>query len=331
MPSANVQWPIPLVRFPTLFPGQFGVPGTDNERGLRSDAHGTVFYVDPNATGVSDARDGTDPEAPLATVAQALTLCQAYRGDVIAVMANGAWTYAAGVNRTLPVAEEVEITVPGVRLVGVFPSSSVGVVWTPASDGGTCITVSAIDVTIEGFIFSEGATYTGCTAIYCEWDGATLYGENLTVRNCYFDDTVDIAIQLEYSWYCDIHHNIFSQCDTYGVYADAAGSGTAYNQIHHNWFQDIDGTAAIALLGGSDDNEVFENRIYNQDAENGAVATNQGINTTGGTRNFVHHNTLSCLLPVPANGDYDDFCTAAASDAWIQNYCLDGPSVTNPT
>lgn len=331
MPSANVLWPIPLVRQKIFYPGQFGVPGTDNERGLRTDVGGIVVYVDPNAVGVSDARDGTDPEAPLATVAQALTLVQPYRGDVIAVMGNGAWTYADGLNRALPISEEVEITVAGVRLVGVFPSSSLGVVWTPASNGGTCITVSAIDVTIEGFAFSEGAVYTGCNAIYCEWDGATLYGENLTVRNCFFDDTVDIAIQLEYSWYCDIHDNIFSECDTYGVYTDVAGSATDYTQIHHNWFQDIRGTAAIALLGGAGNNEIFENRIYNTDAENGAAATNEGINTTGGGANLVHHNTLSCLLPVPANGDYDDFCSGAATDAWVSNWLLNGPSVTTPT
>jgi hypothetical protein len=330
MPSADIKWPVPLIRQKIFYPGQFGVPGTDNTRGLRTDVGGVIIYVDPNATGVSDARDGTDPEAPLATVAQALTLVRPYRGDVIAVMANGAWVNASGLFRTTPVAEEVTIAVPGIRLVGIFPSSGLGVLWTPASNGGTCITVTAMDVTIEGFLFSEGA-FTGCDAIDAEWDGATLFADNLVVRNCYFDDTVDTAIQLEFSWYCDIHHNVFSDCDVYGIFTDAAGSGCAFCQIHHNWFQDVRGTAAIALLGGADDNEIYENRIYNQDAENGAVATNEGINLTGGSSNLVHHNTLSCLLPVPANGDYDDLNSASASDAWIHNFCLDGPSVTNPT
>lgn len=330
MPSANVGWPIPLVRQKIFYPGQFGVPGTDNERGLRSDVHGTVFYVDPNATGVTDARDGTDPEAPLATVAKALTLCQAYRGDVIAVMGNGAWTYAAGVNRPLPVSEEVTITVPGVRLVGVFPSSALGVVWTPASDGGTCITVAAMDVLIEGFAFSEGGTYTGCNAIYAEWDGATLFGENLTVRNCTFDDSVDTAIQLEYSWYCDIHNNLFQQCDVYGIHGDVGGSGFAYCTIHDNQFLDC-ATAAVAALGGCDNNFIYRNAVYNGSAESGVLATNEGIDTTGGRQNTVYDNYLSCLLPVPANGDYDDFCSASATDAWINNHCLDGDTVTNPT
>ena len=329
MPSADVRWPIPLIRQKIFYPGQFGVPGTDNDRGLRSDVYGTVFYVDPNAVGVSDARDGTDPEAPLATIAQALTLCQAYRGDVIAVMGNGAWTYADGLSRALPISEEVEITVAGVRLVGVFPSSSLGVVWTPASDGGTCITVSAIDVVIEGFCFSEGATYTGCNAIYCEWDGVTLYGENLTVRNCYFDDTVDQAIQIEFSWYCDLHHNVFSQCDAYGIYVDVAGSGVAYCLIHDNVFHDCD--VAISLLGGCDDNQIYRNSIYNRNAQSGAAATNEGIDTTGGARNQVFDNYLSCLLPVPANGDLDDLNSSAATDSWVGNRCMNGLQTTNPT
>ena len=328
MPSADVAWPIPLVRQKPWYPGQFGVPGTDNERGLRSDCHGVVFYVDPNATGVTDQRDGTDPEAPLATVAKALTLCQAYRGDVIAVMANGAWQYADGQNRTLAVREEVTVNVAGVKIVGVFPSSSVGVVWESQTALTPCITVSAIDVTIEGFAFA--GALGGGTAIYAEWDGATLFGENLTVRNCLFDDDIDTAIQLEYSWFCDVHHNVFQECDAYGVYADAAGSAFAYCAIHDNVFLDC-GTAAIAALGGCDNNFIYNNTIFNTSAQSGAAATNEGINTTGGATNSVYNNTFSCLLPVPANGDWDDLNTAAATDAWCYNHCMDGDNVTNPT
>lgn len=327
MSSANVAWPIPLVRFPTLFPGQMGVPGTDNTRGLRTDVGGIVIYVDPNAVGVSDQRDGTDPEAPLATVEQALTLVQPYRGDTIAVMANGAWQYAAGVNRATAVAEEVEITVPGVRLVGVFQSSSIGIPWESQTNGTPCITVSAIDVVIEGFAFVGGAV--GGVAIYCEWDGVALFGENLTVRNCLFDEDIDTAIQLEFSWFCDIHHNYFQTCDAYGIHADVGGSGFAFCTIHDNHFLDC-GTAAVAALGGCDDNQIYDNSIYNGNAEGGGAATNEGINTTAGARNSVYDNYFSCLLPGPGAGDWDDLCTAAATDAWMNNHLLNGDNVTNP-
>ena len=333
MPSANVgiSGPFPLTRFNTLFPGQFGVLGTANETGLRTDSNGAVFYVDPNFPGVSDLRDGTDPTAPLATVAAALTKCQPYRNDVIYVAGNNSWYYGNTADgRVLPVSEEVEITVPGVRLVGVLPSSPLGVYWNPASNGGTCITVSAIDVVIEGFCFTEGNTYAGCNGIYCEWDGTDLFGENLTVRHCHFDDTVDIAIQLEFAWYCDIWGNVFQECDEYGIYTDVAGSAAAYAKIHENEFRDC-GTAAMALLGGCDDNRIWLNSIYNGNAQGGGAAANEGINTTGGARNQVEKNTFSCLLPVPAAGDWDNFNSAAATDAWVGNFTMNGPNTTNPT
>jgi hypothetical protein len=306
-----------------------GVPGGWTETGLRTHPTGTVFYVDPNYPGASDARDGTDPTDPLLTVATAITRCQPYRGDVIAVMANNDWYYGDSTQGyTTIISEEVTINVPGVRLVGVFPASSLGVMWTPASNAGTCITVNAIDVTIEGFVFTEGNTYTGCDAIYCEWDGTTLFGENLTVRHCYFDDTVDVAIQLEYAWYNDIHHNTFMQCDAHGIYVDPAGSGIAYTAIYENWFHDCD--VAMAMRN-ADECRIFGNWIYNRNAEGAAAAANEGIDTTGGTRNIIAGNYFSCLLPVPANGDWDDLNTGAATDAWIQNYCLNGPNTTSPT
>jgi len=330
MPGPNVSWPIPLQRLPPWYPGQMGVPGTDSETGLRTDTHGTVFYVDPNAVGVSDQRDGTNPQDPLQTVAAAITKCQPYHGDVIAVMANNSWQYGNPADgRVTAISEEVTLDVPGVRLVGIS-SAGQGVYWYPASNGGTCITVTALDCTIEGFMFSQGPTYAGCNAISAIWDGLTLFGENLTVRHCVFDDTVDTAIQLEYSWYCDIHDCLFLECDAYGVYTAAAGSGTNYTSIHDNYFENC-ATAAIALLGGATDNQIYNNRIFNGNAQGAGVATDQGINTTGGGNNTIANNWLSCLLPVPANGDLDDLCTAAATDAWISNWCMNGQQVTNPT
>lgn len=325
----NVQWPAPLTRLNPWYPGQFGVPGTDNETGLRQHSTGAIFYVDPNHPDPHDNRDGTDPTAPLNTVAAAINQCQPYRGDVIAVMANNSWQYGnAADGNAIAIAEEVTIDVPGVRLVGVS-QSGLGVYWYPVSDGGTQITVAALDVTIEGFVFSEGPTYTGCNAIYCEWDGATLYGENLTVRHCVFDDTVDIAIQLEYSWYCNIHDNVFWECDTYGIHVDVGGSGIEYTVIHHNTFHDC--AIAISLLGGCDHNHIYANRIYNRNAQGAGAAANEGINTTGGAENMVCDNWFSCLLPVPANGDWDDLNTAAATDAWVGNWCMNGLAISNPT
>ena len=330
MPASNVRLPFPLTRLNPFYPGQIGVPGAWTDTGLRTHPTGTVFYVDPNYPGASDDRDGTDPTAPLLTVAAALTKCSAYQGDIIMLTANAGWEYAEGVNYPTVISEAVEVTVPGVSIVGAFGASSVGVVWSPPTAGATCITVSAIDVLIEGICFA-GDDAIGGDAIYAQWAGGVtaLWGDNLTVRNCFFDHDIDTAIEIEFAWYCDIHDNVFDHCGVAGIISDVGGAGADYNSIHKNTFINL--PLAISLLGGASYNDIFDNRLYNSDAQAGAAAANVFINTTGGSRNLVHHNVLSCLLPVPAVGDYNNTCTAAGSDAWVQNYCLDGPTVTNPT
>ena len=76
MPGSNVSWPIPLTRLTPFYPGQMGVPGTDSDRGLRTNSEGCIFYVDPNHVDPNDNRDGTNPDSPLNTVAAALLKCQ---------------------------------------------------------------------------------------------------------------------------------------------------------------------------------------------------------------------------------------------------------------
>jgi hypothetical protein len=329
MPASNVPWGQPLTRLPPFFPGQWGVRGSDNKLGLRQHTDGAVFYVNPNHPDCDDNNDGTNPDHPLATVANALTKVTAFRGDIIAVMANNAWQYGEPLDGyVLPIAEEVTVTVPGVRIVGISQSSSTGVVWTPAHNAGTCITVNAIDVSIEGFLFTQ-AGFAGCNAIVAVWDGVTAHGDNLTVRNCVFDDTVDIAISLEFVWYANIHHNVFWECDAYGIYSLQPGSGNQYLIISDNVFNNC-GTSAMSLIECSNCH-VFSNSIYNATAQAAGVATNMGITTATGAENMIFDNYFSCLLPVPANGDWDDLNTAAATDAWVGNHCMNGIAVTNPT
>ena len=333
MPSSDVRWPVPLTRLNPWYPGMMGVPGTDNETGLRDHCTGAVFYVDPNFPGANDNRDGTNPTNPLATVAKAITLCQPHRGDVIVVMDNSSWTYAQGgqgiatAQYTTTLSEEVTLDVAGVRLVGLA-AGGLGVPWYPIQNGGTCITVHGVNVTIEGFVFEEGPTYTGLNAIYAEWDGATMFADNLCVRNCYFYDSVVNAIELEHIYSADIHHNVFSTC-AYGIYADPLGSGLYLTSIHHNSFFDC--SIGAMTLGDAVSSHIYNNRIYNADAENGAACPDEGIDTTAGSNNMVCDNYFSCVLPGPGNGDWNDLNTATATDAWVQNFCLNGPNVTNPT
>ena len=329
MPGSNVLWGPPVVRLNPWYPsGQMGVPGASNSTGERLHCTGKIFYVDPNYPGTSDQRDGTDPTCPLTTIAAAIAMTTDYAGDVIVVMQNADWQYAGGTVYTTGVNETVTLDRAGVRIVGLSPGG-MGVPWSPAANGEICLSITAMDCQVEGFLFNAGA-FAGADGVYVEWDGVLTWGDNAVIRHCFFDDSIDTAIELEFAWYCDVYDNVFSECDVYGIYAAAIGSGCSYALIHDNEFHDV-GTAAVALLGGGADNHIFNNRFYNANAQAAGAATNEGINTTGGSGNFVTNNWFSCLLPVPAAGDLNDLCTAAATDAWAGNHCMNGLVVLNPT
>jgi len=306
---------------PTLFPGQYGVPGTDHDTGLRLDTNGIVLYVDPNHVDNNDNRDGTNPIAPLSTVAKALTLCRAYRNDTIIVAPNAYWLHAdQTVGRATPLAEEVVVTVPGVRIVGLMPSSSIGVPWFPVTDSGVCITVHAMDVLIEGFCFwnGMGAAVTTPVAIKAEWNSGTdLYGDNLTVRNCFFQDGLDYGIQLDFSYYCDIHHNHFEGCDTAAIHNLDVIGDPDYCKIHHNTFDNC-----VAAIDLEDTDRCF---IYNNLIYGAGGGTNNMIDLTGGAGNIVANNYLACTI-----AQYDTVCSDATSGAWVNNHCTNGDPAAPP-
>ncbi len=62
----------PNVRLQPFYPGQMGVPGSDAPLGLRWTSMGYVLYVDTDHPDASDNNDGWDPNAPLATIQQAV-------------------------------------------------------------------------------------------------------------------------------------------------------------------------------------------------------------------------------------------------------------------
>jgi parallel beta-helix repeat protein len=318
--ASSVPWSPPLTRDTPHYPGQFGVPGTDNARGARLDTNGKIIWVDPNAVGVSDQRDGTNPENPLSTVAAALTKVRPYCNDVIAVAPSAGWIHAdTALGRATPVAEEVVVTVPGVRIVGLFSSGSLGVPWMPLTTNGVCITVYAMDVLIEGFCFWNSLVVTP-VAIKAVWGGPNNYhGDNLTVRNCFFGGGMVAGIQLDYSYYAQIYQNYFDSILAAIVNLNTIGDPD-YAHIYDNTFSRCG--AAIKLLD-SDECTIFNNRINGD----GTGAANF-IDLTGGGNNFVADNYLGCTLAqyTGPGGTCDD----ATSGEWVNNHCIDGDTVSVP-
>ena len=334
MPASNVRLQAPLVRLKTLYPGQFGVAGSDVSLGLRLGTTGKVIYVDPNYIGVTDDSDGTDPECPLASIQAAVNKCTDFAGDVILVMHNDSWLFGPRTTaRNTPIAENVIVNKHGISIVGVAQSSSVGVPWRPATAGGVACTVNALDVLIEGFAFCESLVGAGAgTGISVVWNGTTAWGDNFSVRHCYFGDDLDNGILLDYVW-----NSVFEDCEfqsmgAYGIYCDPAGSAPASLTIRRNWFYECGlGAGGAIYIPEANGCLIADNWVYNGNAQSAVAATNEGIYTGLGADNIVANNWLSCLRPVPANGDYDDFCSGSGSDAWLNCHCLDGDAVTTPT
>lgn len=311
MPASNVPWAPLLTRFKTLMPGQPGVPGTDNTTGLRLDTNGVIFYVDPNAPGVYDSRDGTDPEGPLATVTKALTLCRAYRNDTIIVAPSSYWTHAnTAAGRPLPVREEVIVSTPGVRIVGLMPSASLGVPWLVTQNGGVAITVNAMSVLIEGFNFWED-TYTTPIAIDAYWDGTDAWGDNVVIRNNFFGDGLDHGIRLDFSYNTHIHNNTFQDIATTAILSLDVEGDPDYCFIYNNRFNN---NAEAIVLEDSSACMIYDNLISGD-----GTGTNNFIDLTGGSNNLVANNYLGCTI-----AQYDVVCSDATSGAWVGNHATNG-------
>lgn len=297
--------------------GQARVWGFDARTGIDSRSYfapgSKLFYVDPNNAQATDAGNlGEDPTVPLATVAAAVALVRPYLGDTIIVGANDAWQYAADLRDTA-IQESLVIpaTVGGFRIVGAS-SNPLGVTWEAAAADEFCITVYGMDVLIEGFVFT--GVSNGIQAV---WDGSTMYGENLTVRGCHFDDGLNYGIQLDYSWYTHIHDNQFHNVSVAAIHNLDVEGDPDYLNIHDNLF--VDNTAAIDL---EDVNNCF---IYRNLINGTAAGVNNMIDLTGGSGNLVTGNVLSCTI-----AQYDTACSDATSGAWIANDCTDGQPVAPP-
>ena len=324
MSRVNLPWP--LIRQAPWFPAApIGIAGTGNKTGLRQHTTGAMFYVDPYQPGASNGRTGTEPTDPLLTIQAGVDRCTAYSGDVVLVMDNDAWTYST--QTEAPYVENVVVTTPGISIIGVSRSGALGPVWRPATAGGIACAVYALDVLVEGFCFAEAHVGAGGgTGVYAAWNGFTVWGDNVTVRNCYLGDDLDIGVQLEYAWNNWITDNVFQGAaggTMVGIYVDPAGSGAAYNHILRNEFRSCSGGAISGQ--GMADSDIGENRFYNLAAQGGAPVAGTGIDNTGGGTNLVWGNWFSSV-----QADMAGWNVSAATDAWVGNMAMDGLVVANP-
>jgi hypothetical protein len=165
------------------YPGQFGVNGSDVQRGLRWEPQGIVLYVDENHSNTSAAADGTDPENPLNSIQTAVnrlvsfatSMSTTLEGSVIVVASEATIAESVIVNPTAP---------QNCKILGMAQGIDAPT-WTAATAAGTALTLRQAGWTVEGFRFVQGAAGT---AVRLEWVPASGYVANrTTLRNNYFD------------------------------------------------------------------------------------------------------------------------------------------------
>lgn len=164
-----------LIRDPSRYPGQMGVPGADVDEGLRLLPTSKTLYVDKGHAAANDSNDGTDPKYPLLTIQGAVNKLS-NDGDAIVVYPG---TYTESVV-TLD-------SVPGpnyVSIIGAGPSRH-AVYWKTDVAANPALTLNAIGWRVSGFRFGSIALSTAAAVLLSNT------GDNVADRsvidNCIFD------------------------------------------------------------------------------------------------------------------------------------------------
>lgn len=232
-------------------------------------APGAEFYVNSN-TG-SSGNSGLNSTQPKATLAQALALCTANKGDVIYLMPGHTESLAAA----------VAISTAGVRIVGLGqgtnrPTFTVtgtvdgfnvtganvlisNVYFNEATAAATAsINVAAANCTISGCHFDLGANDAECITVADAGDGLAVYGCDFIVTA----NGPDAAIEIEAAG-CDnieIAYNLFHGGSSTNAFDAAAINSTVAHtnvRIFGNTF--LYGTATVVATSVS--TTLFNNEI----------------------------------------------------------------------
>jgi len=174
---------LPIIRQSQIYPGQVGVRGSDVERGLRWRSSGFALYVNNIHPGRSDNNDGTNPEAPLTTIAQAVTNLNAWHalyGSVGALSGVSSYiviapgTYAEDVALTAGTAPDYGTILGGGN--GRYPT-----IWDDG--GGDCLTITAYGWRVANIHYRPADGFAGVLLSRPAGAGA----EGTVIENCFFD------------------------------------------------------------------------------------------------------------------------------------------------
>ena len=306
---------LPQVRLQPWYPGQFGVPGSDVPRGLRTSPAGVVFYVSadhPNATAVAD---GTDPENPLTTITAAFARLATFHAEASIQAEGSVIVVAPGVYTDNIVIDSVNY--PSNCTIMAADPTRYGTIWRPAS--GNALTINQTNWVVDGFHFQPAADGAG---VYLLWNAAAS-GDGATIQNCYFNGrwgTGLYGIDTTGPSNVTIQNNGFSEFSTgqAAIITRACWVSPFQNHIIGNTFQECVQCITNALEGYNAC--VFMHNVF-VEATGLLAATTTFIDLGGPGHgyNLVTQNIFG--------GDYSNTggytAEASGTDSWVGNLAFD--------
>ncbi len=265
---------------------------------------GEVFWV--NSTSIlplgGKSPSGNSPgtyQEPVATIAQALDLCKASRGDIIAVM--------PGYTEIVATAAGLALDVAGVAIVGLGQGGIKPVITSSAT--GSTITVTAADVSVTNIRFTSSVANMAV--------GLSVTGINFAVDSCEFmcDDAGEgiitaISATATATGLRVTNTTINLESSVAGVsVSDVAEVGILTladnSYIKDNWILGDYSVAAIQNKTTIATGLIIDsNRVYNVSA----TAGNGGISMTAGCTGLCINNYIGCL----ETGSIDDHIVNAS-------------------
>ena len=210
---------LPVIRLNPFYPGQWGVPGSDNNLGLRSWSQSKVMYVDYAHAAANDSNDGTDPNFPLSTIQAAIGKLE-HNYDVIRVRSinsSGESVVTPAYNATYS-----HVTIEGIGDTPYAPS------WISAAVNTPCLDLRAVGWRIRGFRF-YGPTGAACIELRHTDSGANDIAIRTIIEDNLFDGlTVGLAGIITHGCYdVWIRNNIFQLFHNAGGTAACISLGVA--------------------------------------------------------------------------------------------------------
>lgn len=302
---------LPLLRLHPIYPGQWGVPGSDNELGIRSLPQSTVLYVDYDNAAANDNNDGTDPNFPLSTVQEAVDKVCAKNLDHSVIVVRSMTSESV----VTPAYTDAPSYVKIVGMGRYSPS------WASDNAALPCLDLRCVGWTVENFRFLA-PTGASCIELRHTDTGANDISIRTQIKNCYFDgQTTGLAGIITHGAYdVWIVDNFFSLFHNAGGTATALLTGTTplaipyRNHVIGNTFMDNDNNIDMTCNGSRFMGNVIQATGY---AYTATVNLRTNLIASPGDDNIVTGNFFE--------GDYSNAggYISGANDMWVGNIAED--------